>query len=156
MAPRSYGEFRHLKWLTPLDVAFPSPASGISHHWTNAILDTGSPVHILPGRCDSLEDLEVMRATDPIPVRLRNPLGILEDPVMLPFHDVTRTPIFGAESAPRHRYEFWAIFDARGIPRLDFVRVIVMDIPAPIISVGLCVEEGMRFHFDSHGFSITT
>lgn len=70
-------------------------------------------------------------------------------------HEIYHVPISGVEGAPRWRYVFWVTLDVLGVPALDFAPVIFMDIPHPIISVGLCVESGMRFGFDARGFSVS-
>lgn len=69
-------------------------------------------------------------------------------------HEIYHAPISGVESVPQWRYLFWVDLNIPGIPDLDFAPVIFMDIPHPIISVGLCVECGMRFTFDANGFSV--
>jgi len=153
LSSRNLGTFDGLKWRTPLSAAFPRTTGhrDAVYTWRDAVLDTASPVHILPGTCPTLRAREDARADAELQVRLN--LKANQEVVSLVSHEIYHKPIGGVEGVPRWRYLFWTVLDIPGIPNLDFAPVIFMDIPHPIISVGLCVETGMRFTFDARGFS---
>jgi len=149
------GRFDRLKWRTVLSAEFPGAMGDreSSYSWDDAVLDTGSPVHVLPGASASFLTPEQLRSIERAPVHLQ--LNAFTTEILsLPCVGMYSTPIGGVEGTPRWRHLFWALLDIPGIPNLDFVPVIFMDIPHPIISVGLCVESGMSFTFDANGFSV--
>lgn len=155
MSPIQRDSFENLKWRTPLSASFPLFRGRFSrpYTWDDAVLDTASPVHVLPGSCPSFSASEHVRTVAQVPVRIRLPHEAT-DTVSIPSHETHPYPIGGVEGTFRWRLLFWTVLDIPGIPDLDFAPVIFMDIPHPIISVGLCVKSGMRFTFDANGFSV--
>ena len=153
--PKGYGIFDRLKWRTQLSAEFPGAIGGqkTSYTWEDAVLDTASPVHVLPGASTSFLTPEQLRSIERTAVHIQLTSSKTEILSLL-CAGMHATPIGGVEGTPRWRHLFWAMLEVPGIPNLDFAPVIFMDIPHPIISVGLCVKSGMRFTFDANGFSV--
>lgn len=155
MTQEPWGIFAHRKWRTTLRASFPQPGGAvISFEWPQAVLDTGSPVHILPGRAPSLTDAGAARALGLVDITLYRPAQPEHTFIRLPSTGLFPIPIGGVEGLPMFRFEFWARMQADGIPNIRDTPCIVMDTPFPILSVGQLVEHGGRFTFERNRFSV--
>lgn len=154
MNRESWGIFAHRKWRTALRVSFPQPGGNvISFEWADAILDTGSPVHILPGRAPSHADASSVRNLGLLNVELYRAAGQPCANIRLPSIGLFPLPIGGVEGLPMFRFEFWARMQAERVPDIGDTPCIVMDTPIPILSVGQLVEHGGRFTFERNKFT---
>lgn len=155
MRPKQFGRFDHLKWRCALTASFPGSIGGKNsgYTWQNAVLDTASPIHALPGSGASFPDVAQLRDFEKALVEIRLTPSTAEV-LSISCNGMYPAPIGGIEAVPQWRQTFLAVLEVPGISQLDFAPVIFMDIPHPIISVGLCVKSGMRFTFDANGFSV--
>lgn len=156
MQSESWGIFAHRKWQTELSVSFPSPSGTTlrSFLWPGAIIDTGSPTHIIPGRAATYTDETHARYQQFVDVTLHTVTRAEPISLVLPHNGFFPIPIGGVESLPVFRFEFWGHLYCPAIPALGDSPFIIMDVPAPIISVGQCLEEAREFRFTRHGFSV--
>lgn len=155
LVQETWGIFTHRKWRTALRVSFPQPGgSVVSFAWSSAILDTGSPVHILPGRAPSHADVGSIRSLGMVEVSIYHPSQSECVGLCLPSSGLFPIPIGGVEGLPMFRFEFWARMQADGVPNIGDTPFIVMDTPFPILSVGQLVEHGGRFTFERGRFTV--
>lgn len=149
-----WGRFASRKWSTPLSVSLPTNSGNElrTFEWSDAILDTGSPVHVLPGIAPACLDRSTAKPVERIRVKVRLGGGSELESFEIRYGDYFPIPIGGVEAAPLFRLEFWATFYARAIPMLNDAPFVFMDVPHPIISVGQCLENGGRFVFEQRRF----
>lgn len=150
-----WGRFARRKWCTPLRISLPTSSGNEfrSFEWSDAILDTGSPVHVLPGIAPACIDRSTAKPVERVYVKVRPGGESGLETVEFRYGDYFPIPIGGIETRPLFRLEFWATFYALHIPMLNDAPFVFMDVPHPIISVGQCLEQGGRFVFEYSRFS---
>lgn len=126
----------------------------VSIEWPNAVLDTGSPVHILPGQAPFHTDVGSIRNLGLVNVAAYHPTESERVTIALPATELFPIPIGGVKGMPLFRFEFWARMQADGVPNIGDTPCIVMDTPFPILSAGQLVEHGGRFTFERDRFSV--
>ncbi|MBX3177395.1 MAG: hypothetical protein KF886_08550 [Candidatus Hydrogenedentes bacterium] len=152
---QSWGFFARRMWRTSLRLYIPNSSGGVlySLEWDDAILDTGSPVHVIPGRAPSFDSPGEARLVERIGVELTES-GNRKVNIELPHSGLFPMPIGGVEAKPRVRFEFWGRLQSRQIPMLGEAPFIIMDTTHPIISVGQCLEDGGQFLLEHGRFQV--